>query len=157
MNWSVRLLQFGVLVFLLPIFVNGQAKASDHARAINDAYSSWVQVTNEKNLERWSSYLAPQATFLPPNNPKLLNKAEIEEFYSKLFEDPHFHLDCEQTNVVIAKAEDMAWSTGHCEATFTGPDEKVAHDRSKWAKVWLRQPNGEWKCTMNSWSSTGGR
>jgi len=107
-----------------------------------------------EDIEEWSTFLAPEATFLPPNNPKLLTRAEIETFYSNLFEDPLFHLDCEQDSLVVANAEDMAWSTGHCTASLTVPGGKAAHDRNKWAKVWLRQPSGDWQCTMNSWSST---
>ena len=131
-----------------------QAIAADHEFSIGETYARWVEATNARDIEQWGNFLAPEATFLPPDHPKLLTHEAIMAFYSDLFMDPLFHLDCEQESVVIAVAEDMAWSTGHCRATFSGADGKAAHDKSKWAKVWLRQPNGEWRCTMNSWSST---
>ena len=123
-------------------------------RAIGETYREWVEATNAGDLERWASFLAPGAVFLPPNSPALLDEKAIRSFYAGLFRDDRFALDCRQERVEVAEARDFAWSTGHCEATFTGPDGSEAHDRSKWAKVWKRRADGAWKCTLNSWSST---
>ncbi len=161
MNMSNRKLTLETIIFVgLSVFlVPGQvmAQKGSHQKAINTSYQDWVEAANAKNLDQWSSYLAPEVVFLPPNRPELPNQAAIREFYSQLFEDPRFHLECSQERVAIANSEDMAWSTGHCEATFTGSNGEEARERSKWAKVWIRLPNGEWKCSLSSWSSTGAR
>lgn len=131
------------------------AQTDAHRETIDDTYREWVDATNARDLDRWTSYLAPQPLFLPPNHPALRGESEIRDFYERLFADRRFSLICRQEKVEVAEAQDMAWSTGSCEATFTGPDGNAATDSSKWAKVWVRLPNGDWRCSLNSWSSNG--
>ena len=141
---------------LLP-FAAEQALAQQevHREAIDNAYRHWVDATNAKDLNLWASFLAPDPLFLPPNHPALRGEQAIRDFYARLFADSLFSLNCRQEHVEVAEAEDMAWSTGSCEATFTDPDGDAARGSSKWAKVWLRLPNGDWKCTLSSWSLNG--
>jgi len=150
---TVRTIFWIALVMLLATG-NTYAQLGPHQKAIGEAYREWVGATNARDLEQWASFLAPDAIFLPPNSPALSDEKAIKDFYAQLFTDSRFSLNCRQERVEVAESEDLAWSTGHCEATFTGPDGKQAHDISKWAKVWKRLSNGEWKCMVNSWSST---
>jgi ketosteroid isomerase-like protein len=141
---------------LLP-FAAEQALAQQevHREAIDEAYMDWVDAANAKDLARWASFLAPEPLFLPPNHAALRGESAIREFYARLFADTRFSLNCRQEQVAVAEAQDMAWSTGSCEAIFTGPDGKAAGGSSNWAKVWTRLPNGEWKCAVNGWSMNG--
>ena len=123
-------------------------------QVIDGTYRDWVAAANAKDIERWATFLAPNAIFLPPNNPALTNEVDIKKFYIALFADERSRLDCRQERVEISLSKDLAWSTGHCLATFTGSNGEEAHDKSKWAKVWIRMESGEWKCIVNSWSST---
>lgn len=128
------------------------AQQESHGQAIREAYQAWVNAANAKDLERWASFLAPNPLFLPPNHPALRGAQAIRDFYSQSFGDANFSLTCAQEQVAVAKSEDMAWSTGSCEATFTGPDGSLARKSSKWAKVWIRMSDGKWKCRLSSWS-----
>lgn len=150
--FRIRITSSVVVWVLLVVPAFGQS--GPHEQAIGTAYREWVDATNAKDMERWASFLAPGAIFLPPNNAVLSDEKAIRDFYAELFTDERFFLECRQERVEIAVSEDFAWSTGHCEATFTGTEGEEAHDSSKWAKVWRRLPTGEWKCTLNSWSST---
>jgi ketosteroid isomerase-like protein len=133
----------------------GFAQSPTHEHAIAQAYAAWVETVNAKDLEAWSSYLAPGAIFFPPDSPALSSRSAILDFYSELFQDSRFALDCRLEKVEVATAEDMAWAHGYCESSFTGPIGLVAYASTKWVKVWKRQPGGEWKCAVNSWNATG--
>ena len=142
------------LVFLTILPIEQEFSQSlSHEQVIMKAYENWVKATNDKNIEQWSSFLAPDAIFHPPNYKALIGAGAIVDYYLELFTDENFSLNCKQEKVEISKAEDFAWSTGKCEAIFTGSDGKIAKDKSKWMKIWVRMPNGEWKCKINSWSS----
>jgi ketosteroid isomerase-like protein len=149
-----RTITASIVTVCILVVVPASGQPASHEEAISTAYREWVDATNAKDIERWASFLAPDALFLPPNNPALTDEKAITDFYAELFTDERFFLECQQERVEISASEDLAWSTGHCKATFTGLDGEVAHDRSKWAKVWKRLPTGHWKCTVNSWSST---
>lgn len=131
------------------------ASQESHSEAIVDTYREWVDATNAKDLDRWATFVGPDALFLPPDHAALRGELAIRDFYESLFADDRFSLDCRQDQVTVAESQDIAWSTGSCEATFTGPDGNAVTDSSKWAKVWVRLPSGDWKCTLNSWSSNG--
>jgi uncharacterized protein (TIGR02246 family) len=155
-----RILLAGVAVLgvaLLSSFIAEAqpAQGDAHRMTIERAYNEWVEAANAKNLDRWASFMAPDPLFLPPNHPPLRGERAVREYYARSFADSRFSLNCHQQRVEVAEAEDMAWSTGICEATFTGPKGEPARASSKWAKVWVRMPDGSWKCTLNSWSLNG--
>lgn len=127
------------------------AGATDES-IIQNTYDAWLVVTNAKDIESWSSYLAPNAIFIPPEVPSLETREEILDYYRNAFADPNFALDCQRLSVDVAKAGDMAWATGICNATYSGPSGEKAHGLSRWFKVWLKQPDGSWKCAVNTWN-----
>ena len=129
------------------------ASESD-ATIIERNYNAWVQVTNARDLDLWSSYLAPDASFMPPDAPLLDSRDEIFDYYRKAFADPHFSLDCQQLSVDVAQSRDMAWASGECKATFTDINGEKASGTSRWFKVWLKQADGSWKCRVNTWDYT---
>lgn len=124
------------------------------ATIIEQNYNAWVQVANARDLELWSSYLAPDASFMPPDAPLLDTREAILDYYRKAFADPHFSLDCQQLFVEVAQSGDMAWASGKCKATFSGLDGEQAFGTSRWFKVWLKQADGSWKCRVNTWDYT---
>lgn len=146
----VHLVAVGGLM-ILP--ATAAAQSDVHAHAIAEAYQEWVQATNDRDLQAWASFLAPDAIFLPAGGPALTDREAILTFYEGLFADDLFSLDCRQEQIEVAASQDLAWASGRCEASFTGTDGRIAHDSSVWVKVWKRQPSGEWKCAANSWGS----
>ncbi len=143
------------LVSLLSLIAHqNYAQSISHEKYISESYREWVNATNSKDIEKWSSFLAQDAIFHPPDHPALVGNKAIKEFYLGSFEDKLFSLKCIQERIEVSKSEDFAWSTGSCEATYTGSDGKEARGKSKWIKVWVRLVNGEWKCKINSWSSS---
>lgn len=132
------------------------ALASDADKSqIEKTYDAWVRVTNAKDIERWSTYLAPNAVFLPPGVQPLDTEKAILDYYLASFADPHFALDCQQVAVEVAESAEMAWARGVCRATFTNSDGKKANGKSQWLKVWLKQDDGSWKCLVNTWNYEG--
>lgn len=143
-----------ILVMSITSAVCGTADSkSNDQQLINDAYDEWVKATNARDIERWSVFLAPEVLFLPPDHSALSTHDSIREYYLKLFADPNFSLRCRQRSVEVAASGDLAWSTGSCEASFSGPEGQRALGRSKWAKVWAKQRDGTWKARLNVWNS----
>lgn len=127
--------------------------ANDDAEAIRDTYLEWVASTNARDIDRWATFVAPGAVFLPPGTAPLESKESITAFYAELFDDPNFSLACSQRHVEIADSGELAWSRGICAATFSLPDGTVGQGSSKWVKVWVLSEDGQWKCRLNTWNS----
>ncbi len=139
-----------LFAYLLSSFALAETSAEI---AIEEAYYSWVDATNAKDIDRWSSFLAKDVLFLPPDSAVLDTEDKIRRYYIQLFSDRNFSLDCRQLSARISSSGNMAWTTGVCRATFTGADGDLVHGASKWAKVWAKQSDDDWKCQLNIWNA----
>jgi len=147
---------FPILIFLiLASGLNCSDKPTDRskdARAIKKTYNEWVKVTNSKDIDRWSTFLAPNTVFLPPDHRPLEKYEEIIEYYIELFQDPLFKLECDLNYVQVAKSGEIAWARGRCEATYSDANGAIQFGSSKWTKIWIKQSDGAWKCRLNTWN-----
>ena len=125
--------------------------ADPEETSIQSTYESWVDTTNEKDIEKWSTFLADNPYFFPADSVPLTSTDDVIGYYRNLFADPWFSLDCKQEHVEVSGSGDMAWSRGKCNATFTGSDGEKASGASRWFKVWIKQSNGAWRCRVNIW------
>ena len=130
----------------------GLAAETDE-QSIHETYRAWVEVTNEKDLEKWSTFLDSSPYFHPADSSPLANTDEIISYYARSFADPRFSLDCTQQHVDVSASGEMAWSRGECQGTFTGPDGNEASGKSRWLKVWVKQSDGSWRCRVNTWKN----
>jgi ketosteroid isomerase-like protein len=140
-----------LLVAFLALMAGMSAAEESDERAIHVTYDAWVEATNRKDIEEWSTFLAMNPYFFPADSPPLTSAEEIIDYYARSFSDPRFALDCEQEHVDVSESGGMAWSRGRCNATFTGPDGKEASGSSRWFKVWIKQSDDTWRCRVNSW------
>lgn len=125
--------------------------AESDEQSIHDTYKGWVDVTNKKDIEKWSTFLATSPYFHPADSPPLTNTEDILRYYARSFADPNFSLDCRQEFIDVSESGKMAWSRGECGVTFTGPDGVEANGNSRWLKVWIKQSDGSWRCRVNTW------
>ena len=125
--------------------------ADSEVQAIHETYNAWVEAANEKDIAKWSTFLADDPYFSPADSPPLTSTNAVIDYYKKSFSDPWFSLDCEQRQVEIAESGEMAWARGICNATFTGADGKKASGTSRWFKVWVKQSGGSWRGRVNTW------
>ena len=96
---------FPVWIVCLPLFADQTVDSNlDHEQTIRETYSRWLVATNAKDIDTWSSFLAPGATFLPPKSLLLTSDDEIRNFYIQLFKDERFQLDCRQDQIEISSS-----------------------------------------------------
>ena len=138
---------------LVTVVVTGSIAiaADSEEQAIHDTYNAWVEASNEKDIEKWSTFLAENPYFSPSNAPPLTTTEAVIDYYQNSFSDPHFSLDCEQQFVEISVTGEMAWSRGVCNFTFSDPDGQVGSGTSRWFKVWMKQSDGSWRGKVNTW------
>jgi ketosteroid isomerase-like protein len=133
-------------------FVGSLSTAADSkVQTIQQTYSAWVEAANEKDIAKWSRFLADDPYFSPADSPPLTSTNAVLDYYKKSFADPRFSLDCEQQEVEVAESGEMAWARGICNATFTGPDGENASGTSRWFKVWIKDADGSWRGRVNTW------
>jgi ketosteroid isomerase-like protein len=141
------------LLVMVSIAPAVDAEVESDAAILNETYTAWEKATNARDIDLWSTFLAPNAEFMPAVSPPLNTRQAFLDYYLKSFADPHFSLDCEQLTVDVAESGEMAWSDGICRATFSDRDGQKTMGTSRWFKIWLKQEDGSWKCKLNTWNS----
>jgi ketosteroid isomerase-like protein len=139
-----------VLVAIVAVLGVSAEAISDKA-LIDESYYAWEKTVADRDIDAWSTYLAPQAVFMPPDAQVLEKQVEIIDYYRKAFADSNFSLNCEQWSVDVAESGELAWSTGICHATFSDENGDKASGSSRWFKIWEKRADGAWRCRMNTW------
>ena len=98
----------------------------------------WSQTT--KDMNKFISYYAPDATTHPPGMPSATGSAAIMDAFMKMSSAPGFSLQWTPARADVGAAGDVGYTVGTYEASMNGATEK-----GKYVAVWKKQPDGTWK------------
>jgi ketosteroid isomerase-like protein len=98
----------------------------------------WSATT--KDLDKFVSFYASDATLYPPGMPKVTGTESIREALKGLMSAPGFALELMPAKADVAASGDVGYTSGSYAVTMTGGAEK-----GKYVVVWKKQANGEWK------------
>jgi ketosteroid isomerase-like protein len=127
-------------------------RAADEAslRALD---TEWSKAAVAKDLDRSVAYLADDTMMLPPNAPPVNGKEAVRKFWSDMLALPGLALSWQTTKAEAAKSGDLGYTWGTYEMTVNDAKGNPNTDRGKYLTVWKKQPDGAWKCLVDSFSS----
>ncbi len=106
----------------------------------------WSQTA--KDLDKFMSYFAPDATGYPQGGPAMTGAPAIREAFTQMSAAPGFALSWTATKADVGAGGDVGYTAGTYEMTMGG-----VTDKGKYITVWKKQPNGEWKVTEDIFNS----
>ena len=121
-------------------------KASE--QALRDLDAQWSAAAAAKDVEKTVSFYSDDAIVMPPNAPADTSKEAIRKGW-KDFLDSISEISWKTTRVEIAKSGDLAVLVGTYDMTM----KDGTKDHGKYCEVWEKQPNGNWKCGTDMFSS----
>ncbi len=121
--------------------------------AIRRLDADWVKAAQANQVDAWMAFYSDDAVVLPPNEPTAISKESIRRSVGELLGLPDISVRWEPTKVEVAGSGDLAYLYGTYELSMTGPDGKPVSDQGKVAEVWKKQPDGSWRCNLDTWSS----
>jgi ketosteroid isomerase-like protein len=98
----------------------------------------WSQTT--KDMNKFISYYAPDATAHPQGMPSATGPAAITDVFTKMAAIPGFSLRWTPVRADVSAAGDVGYTVGTYEASMNGATEK-----GKYVAVWKKQSDGTWK------------
>ncbi|MFQ5927047.1 MAG: YybH family protein [Terriglobia bacterium] len=119
-------------------------RAADE-QAIREADSKWSKATGAKDIEGFLSFLADDASLLPPNAPIATGKEAIREWGSGMMTNPGFAVSWQPTQVEVSRAGDLGYTLGTYELTLNDAEGNPVTERGKYVTVWKKQGDGSWK------------
>jgi len=100
----------------------------------------WSQTT--KDIDKFMSYFAPDASIYPPGMPVETGAPAIREAFTKMSASPGFAIQWTATKADVSASGDLGLTAGTYEMTMGGAAEK-----GKYVTVWKKQSDGSWKVT----------
>ena len=111
----------------------------------------WVLACNTKHLEDLVDIYATDAMVFRPNYPPVRGTAAIREFFVHMLEGGLGDVELEPLRVMVGT--EMAFEAGRCKMLVPTAAGKRREERGKYVMIYGRQPSGEWKAVVDSWSS----
>jgi uncharacterized protein (TIGR02246 family) len=128
-------------------------RAAD-VQAVKDVEAAWVKDIGSKDIDKWASYFAEDASGLYPGMGTLNGKAAIKAAIAPLFADPNSGMMFQSNKVVASKGGDMVYSEGTYTMTMTNPKtKKPATDKGKYLTIYMKQADGSWKAVADTYNS----
>jgi uncharacterized protein (TIGR02246 family) len=129
-------------------FAQMNMQAADES-AIRKADTAWSQAAETKDLDKFVSFYADDASAFPFNAPVANGKEQIRQLWSQLMSKPGFGLSFRPTKIEVSKSVDMAYETGTFELKLNDPQGNAMSIPGKYVVAWKKQPNHEWKAVAD--------
>lgn len=119
-------------------------------QAVKEVEAAWVRDAATKDVEKFVSYYADDASILMPNMPLVTGKDAIRADITHMMADPNFALTFRADRVEAATGGDLVYTQGTYRATSTDPKTgKPVTDTGKGVAIYRKQADGKWKCVVD--------
>ena len=127
------------------LFITGFCGACSSSANVDQERETLMRLDREwsaslKDMDKFISYYAPDATIYPPGMPMATGVGPIRDALSKMTATPGFSLEFGPTKADVSASGDVGYTTGTYQAMMNGATEK-----GKYVEVWKKQPDGSWK------------
>jgi len=129
-----------------------KAQAAEEA-AILKLDADWAKTAANKDADAWVAFYADGAAVLPPNAKLITGKPAIRKAIGEFLGLPGLSLTWQPTKAEVSKSGDLAYLYGAYSMTSKNEKGDPMTDVGKLVEVWKKQPDGSWKCIVDTWNS----
>lgn len=129
-------------VVLLSTSCAPAANVEQERTALLDRDRAWSQTPPD--AEKFVSFFAADASFLPPNMPIATGTDAIRKVVSALVSMPGFSVRWSAVTADVSTAGDLGYTQGTYELTLNDPTGKQMTEKGKYVTVWKKQADGPW-------------
>lgn len=143
------------LVAWVGIAVCQPAQATDRdaeGDAIRAKDAQWSADLEAGDLEAVMRNYAEDASFLAPNQPIIVGKQAIHDWFEERLATPGYRATFKPTRIVVSTSLDMAYELGTFEASVTGSDGRPVVRHGKHLVAWEKR-DGVWRVAAESISA----
>jgi ketosteroid isomerase-like protein len=153
---SRQFLRFVAAVLYAAASLGPQSFAADrHAaeaelRALDE---QWSATAARNDLDGTVSFYADDAVLLPPNAPIASDKKSRRDSWAGLL-SPKTAVSWKWSKIEVAQSGELAYIYGTYKLKIGASSESgPVDDTGKFLEVWKKQPDGKWKCIVDTYNS----
>ena len=141
----------GVLVGGCRVAVN--VEPSGDAEELRKLDEQWSAAAARNDLEATLSFYSDDAVVLPGNAPIAADKRAIREVWAGML-GPGTAVSWKVTRAEVAKSGELGYLYGAYELTMKdAKGDPPVQDKGKLVEIWRKQPDGKWKCIVDTYNS----
>ena len=125
----------------------GQPSADENEIRKSDA--AWSHAAETKDLDKFVSFYADDASVLPFNASIAQGKEQIRQLWSQIMSKPGFGLSFGPTKIEVSKSGDIAYEIGTLELKLNDLQGNGTMTPGKYLVVWKKQPSHNWKAVAD--------
>jgi ketosteroid isomerase-like protein len=127
-------------------------RAADEA-AIGALDEQWSATAGKNDLDGTVAFYADDAVLLPPNAAIANDAKAIRASWAGLL-GPNTAVSWKASKIEVAKSGDLGYLYGTYQLAIKDPKGGPAvNDTGKILEVWKKQPDGKWKCIVDTYNS----
>ena len=127
------------------------ATVADQQTEIRTLIETWEKSANAKDASGIAALYAENATLLPPGQPAIKGRQNIQAFWQGFFDAGAS--DAKLKSVEIAGSGAFVYEIGEYSAMMPQPTGGTARGTGKYLVVWERQSDGKLKMVADMFSS----
>jgi ketosteroid isomerase-like protein len=113
----------------------------------------WSAAAGRNSGDDILSFYADDAVLLPPNAPIATNRNAILQSWAGIL-GLHTSVSWKWTKVEVAQSGELGYIYGTYKITVYPSIQSAAmSDTGKYVEIWKKQPNGQWKCIVDTYNS----
>jgi len=113
----------------------------------------WVKAAQTLKPAAWTAFYADDATVLAPNDTMATTKEAITKSVVDLLSLPALTISWQPRKVEVSRSGDIGYMFGTYDLTFKDTKGNPVTDHGKYLEIWKKQPDGAWKCIVDTWNT----
>jgi ketosteroid isomerase-like protein len=123
--------------------------------AVRESDAQWVAAARTASVDAWMAFYSADAVVMAPNVQLASDHEHVRQAVADLLALPHLSIAWHPIKVEVARSDDLAYLIGAYELGYDDGRGSRVSDRGKLLEIWRRQPDGGWKCIVDTWNSDG--
>lgn len=122
--------------------------------ALRNRDLAWATAAAEgANIDAILSFWSEDAIVIPPGAPELRGKSAIRVYVQKSLAIPGFKITWKPSSATVSSDGSLGYTTGENVVSFSAPDGKSVTVMGRYATIWRRDEDGQWKCVVDIWNT----
>jgi ketosteroid isomerase-like protein len=115
--------------------------------------AEWAALASKgQEIERMLSFWSDDARVFAPGLPPFSGKAALRSYVEGALAIPGFHISWTTSEASLSPDGQLAYLLSTNMVTMPGPDGQLVTTNGRAVTVWRREPDGEWRCTIDIWN-----
>jgi len=115
--------------------------------------AQWAAAVAEgRDVERILEFWTDDALVYPPGFPPVAGKAALRAYVHASLAIPGFRITWASSDVRLSPDGQLAYMLSENIVTAPDPTGHLATSRGRAVTIWRREPDGEWRCSVDIWN-----